>query len=121
VYRQGAGAHVAADNSHKQYLQTAYALVEIKDAGLVADALKNFSLYDAGKHGVSVAADMTAGGDKLSSVDAVMRLFNKRALAGNGYIRIPDETWQTLCYCQAAGKSPRRARKRCWSNREPTA
>jgi len=52
-------------------------LAEIKDAGLVADALKNLSLYDAGKHGVSVAADMTAGGDKLSSVDAVMRLFNK--------------------------------------------
>ncbi|MDJ0088237.1 hypothetical protein [Pantoea allii] len=52
-------------------------LAEIKDAGLVADALKNLSRYDAGKHGVSVAADMMAGGDKLSSVDAVMRLFNK--------------------------------------------
>lgn len=77
MYRQGAGAHVAADNPHKHYLQTANVLAEIKDARLVADALKNLSLNNAGKHGVSVAADMTAGGDKLSSVDAVMRLFNK--------------------------------------------
>ncbi|WP_308538759.1 hypothetical protein [uncultured Pantoea sp.] len=121
MYRQGAGAHVVANNPHQKYLQTANALAEIKDAGLVADALKNLSLYDAGKHGVSVAAFMTVGGEKLSSIDAVMRLFNKRALAGNGYIRIPDETWRTLCNGQAAGKSPRRARKRCWSNREPTA
>ncbi|TWD33778.1 hypothetical protein [Pantoea sp. SJZ147] len=121
MYRQGAGAHVAADNSHKQYLQTANALVEIKDAGLVADALKNLSLNNGVKHGVAIAADMMAGVDKLLSVDAVMRLFNKRALAGNDYIRIADETWRTLCNGQAAGKSPRRARKRCWSNREPTA
>lgn len=54
---------------------------------------------------------MMASVDKLSSVYAVMRLFNKRALAGNDYIRIADETWRTLCNGQAAGKSPRRARK----------
>ncbi|WP_455915582.1 phage tail-collar fiber domain-containing protein [Pantoea agglomerans] len=37
-------AHVAAANPHKQYLKTASALAEIKDAGLVADALMNLGL-----------------------------------------------------------------------------
>ncbi|MEN4769005.1 phage tail protein [Duffyella gerundensis] len=36
--------HVAADNPHSQYLQTANALAEIKDAGLLADLLKNLGL-----------------------------------------------------------------------------
>lgn len=37
-------AHVAAANPHNQYLQTSSALSEIKEAGLVADALKNLGL-----------------------------------------------------------------------------
>uniref|UniRef100_UPI0036D24B3E phage tail protein n=1 Tax=Pantoea sp. sgz302252 TaxID=3341827 RepID=UPI0036D24B3E len=40
-------AHVAAANLHKQYLQTANALAEIKDAGLVTQLLKNLGLGDA--------------------------------------------------------------------------
>ncbi|MEY8770314.1 phage tail protein [Erwinia sp. ACCC 02193] len=40
-------AHVAAANPHKQYLQTANALAEIKDAGLVTQLLKNLGLGDA--------------------------------------------------------------------------
>ncbi|WP_438500820.1 phage tail protein [Pantoea ananatis] len=36
--------HVDAANPHSQYLQTAKALAEIKDAGLVADVLKNLGL-----------------------------------------------------------------------------
>uniref|UniRef100_UPI0036D257D5 phage tail protein n=1 Tax=Pantoea sp. sgz302252 TaxID=3341827 RepID=UPI0036D257D5 len=39
-------AHVAAANPHKQYLQTANALAEIKDAGLVAKALAALGLGD---------------------------------------------------------------------------
>jgi len=39
-------AHVADANPHKQYLQTANALAEIKDAGLVAELLKNLGLSD---------------------------------------------------------------------------
>jgi len=38
------GKHVAADNPHGQYLQTASALAEIRDAGLVAELLKNLGL-----------------------------------------------------------------------------
>jgi len=38
--------HVAADNPHSQYLQTANALAEIKDAGLLTDLLKNLGLGD---------------------------------------------------------------------------
>lgn len=83
-------AHVAAANPHKQYLMTASALAEIKEAGLVADALKNLGLGEAGKHEVAAAADMTAGGDKLPTVAAVMSLFSKRAFTGYDYIRIPD-------------------------------
>lgn len=37
-------AHVAAANPHEQYLKAASALAEIKDAGLVADALINLGL-----------------------------------------------------------------------------
>ncbi|MCP1438386.1 phage-related tail fiber protein [Erwinia persicina] len=39
-------AHVAAANPHNQYLQTANALAEIKDAGLVAKALAALGLGD---------------------------------------------------------------------------
>lgn len=39
-------AHVAAANPHKQYLQTANALAEIKDAGLVTKALAALGLGD---------------------------------------------------------------------------
>ena len=38
--------HVAADNPHGQYLQTASALAEIRDAGLVAELLKNLGLTE---------------------------------------------------------------------------
>lgn len=36
--------HTDADNPHNQYLQIANALAEIKDAGLIADVLKNLGL-----------------------------------------------------------------------------
>ncbi|MEN4627314.1 phage tail protein [Pantoea agglomerans] len=36
--------HLDADNPHSQYLQIANALAEIKDAGLIADVLKNLGL-----------------------------------------------------------------------------
>ena len=36
--------HLDADNPHGQYLQIANALAEIKDAGLIADVLKNLGL-----------------------------------------------------------------------------
>ncbi|WP_223563885.1 phage tail protein [Pantoea agglomerans] len=36
--------HIDADNPHSQYLQIANALAEIKDAGLIADVLKNLGL-----------------------------------------------------------------------------
>jgi len=36
--------HLASENPHDQYLQTANALAEIKDAGLIADLLKNLGL-----------------------------------------------------------------------------
>ncbi|MGC0950889.1 phage tail protein [Pantoea agglomerans] len=36
--------HTDADNPHSQYLQIANALAEIKDAGLIADVLKNLGL-----------------------------------------------------------------------------
>ncbi|KAA5965117.1 MULTISPECIES: phage tail protein [unclassified Pantoea] len=38
--------HLDADNPHSQYLQIANALAEIKDAGLIADVLKNLGLTE---------------------------------------------------------------------------
>jgi len=38
--------HIDADNPHGQYLQIANALSEIKDAGLIADVLKNLGLTE---------------------------------------------------------------------------
>ena len=38
--------HIDADNPHGQYLQIANALAEIKDAGLIADVLKNLGLTE---------------------------------------------------------------------------
>ena len=83
-------AHVAEENPHGQYLQTANALAEIKDAGLVAKALAALGLGEAGKRDVAAAADMTTGGEKLPTASAVMSLFNKRNFGVNDYIRIPD-------------------------------
>jgi len=41
--------HLAEKNPHDQYLQIANALAEIKDAGLVAEVLKNLGLGEAAK------------------------------------------------------------------------
>lgn len=41
--------HLAAENPHDQYMQTANALAEIKDAGLIAEVLKNLGLGEAAK------------------------------------------------------------------------
>jgi len=57
--------HTDADNPHGQYLQIANALAEIKDAGLIADVLKNLGLSEGapvnrpsdGRRGDGVAAD----------------------------------------------------------------
>lgn len=49
--------HVAADNPHGQYLQIANALAEIKDAGLVAELLKNLGLGEAAKRSVGTGAN----------------------------------------------------------------
>ncbi|MGC1067247.1 phage tail protein [Pantoea agglomerans] len=38
--------HTDADNPHSQYLQIANALAEIKDAGLIADVLKNLGISE---------------------------------------------------------------------------
>ena len=38
--------HLDADNPHSQYLQIANALAEIKDAGLIADVLKNLGISE---------------------------------------------------------------------------
>lgn len=38
--------HLDADNPHSQYLQIANALAEIKDAGLIADVLKNLGIEE---------------------------------------------------------------------------
>ncbi|MGX9253689.1 hypothetical protein ACWXWI_23045, partial [Pantoea ananatis] len=45
--------HVDAANPHSQYLQTAKALAEIKDAGLVAEVLKNLGFVEAVQNEIS--------------------------------------------------------------------
>ena len=104
-------SHTDAKNPHSQYLQIASALAEIKDAGLVADVLKNLDLGEAAKRGVAAAvSDMVAGGNKLPTVDAVMSMFSKRAFAANDYIRIPDVPggliiqWGSISMSNGAGQ-----------------
>lgn len=82
--------HVAAANPHNQYPLIKNALKEMADAGLLPDVLKNLGLGEAAKRGITVAADIATGGDKLPTADAVMSLFSKRAFTGSDYIRIPD-------------------------------
>ena len=52
---KGLADHVAAANPHKQYLQIANALAEIKSAGKVADVLQNLGLGEASKRAVGNA------------------------------------------------------------------
>ena len=53
--------HLAEKNPHDQYLQIANALAEIKDAGLVAEVLKNLGLGEAAKMPAATAS-MDANG-----------------------------------------------------------
>jgi phage-related tail fiber protein len=46
--------HLTEKNPHPQYLQIANALAEIKDAGLIAEVLKNLGLGEAAKREVGV-------------------------------------------------------------------
>jgi len=50
-------SHTDAKNPHSQYLQIASALAEIKDAGLVADVLKNLGLGEAAKRAVGAGVN----------------------------------------------------------------
>lgn len=72
-------AHTDAKNPHSQYLQIANALAEIKDAGLIADVLKNLGLGDAAKktigNGTGQLPDMS---------------FFAAVKSGNGYTRLPN-------------------------------
>lgn len=70
--------HLAQKNPHAQYLQIASALAEIKDAGLVADVLKNLGLGEAAKKDVGTEANQLPD---MSSFG--------RSLASNGYQKLP--------------------------------
>ncbi|MDN4150884.1 phage tail protein [Pantoea ananatis] len=71
--------HVDAANPHSQYLQTAKALAEIKDAGLVAEVLKNLGLGEGSALPVGVPVPwpseippsgwLTCNGDAFSATD----------------------------------------------------
>jgi len=71
--------HTDAKNPHSQYLQIASALAEIKDAGLVADVLKNLGLGDA--------AQKTVGNGTGQLPDMS---FFAAVKSGNGYTRLPS-------------------------------
>ncbi|MGC1030330.1 phage tail protein, partial [Pantoea agglomerans] len=71
--------HIDADNPHSQYLQIANALAEIKDAGLIADVLKNLGLGDAAKKTVGNGADQLPDMSFFAAVKS-----------GNGYTRLPN-------------------------------
>jgi len=67
--------HVAAANPHSQYLQTANALKEMADAGLLSEVLKNLGLGEAAKRAVGAGVnqipdmsfyDLTVSGDSSS-------------------------------------------------------
>ena len=73
------GKHVAADNPHGQYLQTASALAEIRDAGLVAELLKNRGLGEAAKRSVGT------GNNQLPDMNAFTSF-----KSNNGYFRLPN-------------------------------
>jgi len=71
--------HTDAKNPHSQYLQIASALAEIKDAGLVADVLKNLGLGDAAKKTVG------NGTGQLPDMS-----FFSIVKSGNGYCKFPN-------------------------------
>jgi len=76
---KGIADHVAAANPHKQYLQIANALAEVKSAGKVADLLANLGLDEAAKRSVGTGANQLPD---MSSFAAVA--------TRNGYCRLPN-------------------------------
>lgn len=79
--------HVAAANPHDQYLKIASALSEIKDAGLVADVLKNLGLGEAAKLNTGTSKGNVA---KIGESAVVISTGSN----ANGYWRI----WSDGCY-----------------------
>lgn len=73
-------SHIAAKNPHSQYLQIASALAEIKDAGLVADVIKNLGLKEAAKR------DVGTGDKQLPDMSA----FNFSRNGQNGWDVLPN-------------------------------
>ena len=72
-------SHTDAKNPHSQYLQVANALAEIKDAGLVADVLKNLGLGDVAKKSVGNGAGQVPDMNFFAAVKS-----------GNGYTQLPN-------------------------------
>ncbi|WP_425325402.1 phage tail protein [Pantoea stewartii] len=78
--------HVDAANPHSQYLQTAKALAEIKDAGLVAEVLKNLGFVEAVQNEISRSRGVkqfTSNG-KFQVPDGVSTVYLSGCAAGGG-------------------------------------
>ncbi|WP_258151543.1 phage tail protein [Pantoea ananatis] len=78
--------HVDAANPHSQYLQTAKALAEIKDAGLVAEVLKNLGFVEAVQNEISrsrgVKQFISSG--KFQVPDGVTTIYLSGCAGGGG-------------------------------------
>jgi len=70
--------HLAAENPHKQYLQAANALKEIKDAGLITKVLANLGLKAAAQR------DVGTGANQIPDISAFTG-----GLLTNGWAKIP--------------------------------
>lgn len=91
--------HVAAENPHGQYLQLAGALSEIKDAGLVADVLKNLGLGEAAK---MPAPSALASGAGWLSVPVVVGNVVRNIILQWKSVTVPQSTDGTLLVVNAS-------------------
>jgi len=97
---KGIADHVAAANPHKQYLQIANALAEVKSAGKVADLLANLDLTDKFTGRLLRTILINTSGNYTPSQDAKKIVCKMAGAGGSGASSV---TVDTNTYSSAGG------------------
>ena len=98
--------HVEAANPHPQYLQTANALAEIKNAGLMAEARKNLELGSAALSEIQTSKDDVTAGRALVNGGAIaVRTVSARGEGDSAYKDTNDLSANAVSFVYSSAKN----------------
>ncbi len=98
--------HVESANPHPQYLQTANALAEIKNAGLMAEARKNLELGSAALSEIQTSKDDVTAGRALVNGGAIaVRTVSARGEGDSAYKDTNDLSANAVSFVYSSAKN----------------